>query len=157
MTAFFTRTPCVVMTSVCFDTNILIDILGGNLRAMALVDECDDPVISKIVHMEVMVGCKYNPAVVAAKPTDYRATLLLIEEMTANWLGSTFRVLQIDNVTADFSVQVRKQTNAKLPDTVIHASAILNGLDLVTRNPSHFKPLSEIPHGHQNISVIVPY
>jgi predicted nucleic acid-binding protein len=111
---------CAPMTHLVFDTNILIDYLGGNLDALAVIDGCDHPVISKIVYMEVMVGCRHSALVRNALP-------------------------------------VRKQTHRKLPDTVIHATAILNGWDIVTRNPDDFPQLTQISGGYQNVKVIVPY
>jgi predicted nucleic acid-binding protein len=65
--------------------------------------------------------------------------------------------MPIDDLTADFSIEVRKQTGRKLPDTIIHASAILNGWDIVTRNPTDFIRLHRLPLGYHNVNVIVPY
>ncbi len=145
------------MSYLVFDTNILIDYLSGYIEALSIIDGCANPVISKIVYMEVMVGCKYFAVVGAALPEDYERTLVSVEDMTRAWINSTFKVLPIDEETADFSIEVRKQTKKKLPDTVIHATAILNGWPIVTRNPSDFIPLAAVPVGYDNVEVIVPY
>lgn len=79
------------------------------------------------------------------------------ENMTRAWINSTFKVLPIDEETADLSIEVRKQTKKKLPDTVIHATAMLNGWPIVTRNPRDFTPLAQVPAGYNNVDVIVPY
>jgi predicted nucleic acid-binding protein len=143
------------MNHLVFDTNILIDYLRGNFDALVVIDSCPHPVISKITYMEVMVGCKYS--ITGAEPGDYESTLAAVEGVTRQWMYSTFRIMPIDDQTADFSIEVRKQTHKKLPDTVIHASAILNGWDIVTRNPLDFPSLIKVPAGYQNIRVIVPY
>jgi len=145
------------MSHLVFDTNILIDYLGGNVDALAAIDGCDHPVISKIVYMEMMVGCRNSALVRNALPAEYDNALTAAESMTRQWIASTFQVLPIDEVTADFSIEVRKQTHRKLPDTVIHAAAILNGWDIVTRNPDDFPRLGNVPVGYRNVKVIVPY
>ena len=145
------------MNHLVFDTNILIDYLSGQIEALSIIDGCANPVISKIVYMEVMVGCKLSALVRAALPVDYERTLAAVENMTRAWINSTFKVLPIDEETADLSIEVRKQTKKKLPDTVIHATAILNGWPIVTRNPRDFPPMAHVPVGYSNVEVIVPY
>lgn len=145
------------MSHLVFDTNILIDYLGGNLAALAVIDSCDHPAISKIVYMEVMVGCRHSALVSNALPDDYGSALAAAEEMTRRWISSTFQILPIDDMVADFSIELRKQTHRKLPDTVIHATAMLNGWAIVTRNPDDFPQLAQVPTGYQNVKVIVPY
>lgn len=143
--------------SLVFDTNILIDYLGGNLDALAVIDGCAHPAISKITYMEVMVGCHHAASVRAAFLDNYDSALAQAENMTRQWMHSTFNVMPIDDLTADFSIEVRKQTGKKLPDTIIHAGAILKGWDIVTRNPADFPLLQRVPAGYQNIKTIVPY
>jgi len=145
------------MSYLVFDSNILIDYLGGNTDALVAIDACDNPVISKIVYMEVMVGCRHSSMVRAALPADYESALATVESLTRNWINSTFSILPIDDRIADLSIEVRKQTNKKLPDTVIHATGLLNGWNIVTRNPDDFPPPAELPAGFHNIEVIVPY
>jgi len=145
------------MSHLVFDTNILIDYLAGNIDALEAIDRCDHPVISKITYMEVMVGCKHSALVLGASPEGYEAALATAESMTRGWIYSTFSVLPIDELIADFSIEVRKQTLRKLPDTVIHATAILNGWDIVTRNSGDFRPLTKMPAGYKNVKVLVPY
>lgn len=145
------------MSHLVFDTNILIDYLRGQLEALAVIDACAEPAISRITYMEVMVGCHHSLLVRAARPENYDITLAAVESMTRRWIHSTFSVMPIDDLTADLSIDVRKQTRKKLPDTVIHASAILNGLDIVTRNPTDFPPLQRVSAGYKNVNTIVPY
>ncbi|MEV4782532.1 PIN domain-containing protein [Burkholderia sp. LMU1-1-1.1] len=145
------------MTHLVFDTNILIDYLSGQIEALSIIDGCANPAISKIVYMEVMVGCKYFALARVASPEEFERILASVENMTRAWINSTFKVLPIDEETADLSIEVRKQTKKKLPDTVIHATAMLNGWPIVTRNPRDFTPLAQVPAGYNNVDVIVPY
>lgn len=147
-----------------FDTNILIGYLSGHSEAIAAVDACDYAVISKIVQMEIMVGCKYDSSVPKdannhpdpAHP-NFAKALTAAEAKTCAWMAATFSVLSIDDATADFSVLVRKQTSKHLADTVIHATAIMAGHPIVTRNVSDFPPLASPPAGYGNVAVINPY
>lgn len=145
------------MSYLVFDSNILIDYLGGDTDALAVIDACDNPVISKIVYMEVMVGCKHSMILRTAQREDYESTLAAVESMTRNWINSTFQVMPLDDRIADLSIEVRKRTNKKLPDTIIHATALLNGWKIVTRNPADFPAMASAPAGYQNVEIIVPY
>lgn len=145
------------MTHLVFDTNILIDYLSGQIEALSIIDGCANPAISKIVYMEVMVGCKHFALARVALPEEFERILASVENMTRAWINSTFKVLPIDEETADLSIEVRKQTKKKLPDTVIHATAMLNGWPIVTRNPRDFTPLAQVPAGYNNVDLIVPY
>jgi predicted nucleic acid-binding protein len=151
-----------------FDTNILIYYLDGVPEAVAAIKAADACLISKIVEMEVMVGCKYRKTV-PQKPNKanpgqtipddshpaYAAQLLQTEISTRAWIKATFTVLPIDDATADFSVVVRKHTKADLPDTVIHATAMMHGIPIVTRNVSDF-PALKTPAPYLNVSVMNP-
>lgn len=145
------------MNHAIFDSNILIDYLGGNLDALSAIDACDHPAISKIVYMEVMVGCKHAAMVRMATQEDYDDALVIAEKITRRWINNTFIVLPIDDPTAELAIEVRKQARSRLPDSVIHATALLNGWDLVTRDPKDFPTLASLPDGCKNIGVIVPY
>ena len=153
------------MTTRHFDSNVLIDYQAGIPEAIAAIDACDRPVISKIVHIEVMVGCKYDktvPKLVDGRTPDekdvnFSTLVAAAEARTLAWISSTFTVLPISDAIADFSVQVRKQTNQALPDTIVHATAMMAGKNIITRNVSDFPALMLPPAGYRNILVISPY
>lgn len=145
------------MNHAIFDSNILIDYLSGNLDALSVIDACAYPAISKIAYMEVMVGCKHSAMVRMATPDNYDDALLSAEKFTRLWISNTFVILPIDDPTAELAIEVRKQTRSRLPDSVTHATALLNGWDIVTRDPKDFASLAQLPSGYKNIGVIVPY
>ncbi len=70
----------------------------------------------------------------------------------ANDLMSMFDIYDIDNNVANVAVSVRKETKAKFPDAIIHATALLLGIEVVTRNPSDFRAISFM----SNIKIIEP-
>lgn len=51
------------------------------------------------------------------------------------------RILDIDQATARQCAQLHAQQTAPLADALIAATAIINGLTVVTRNEKHFAPL----------------
>ena len=104
------------------DTNILIDYLAGLAFARAEVERYSMPAISIITWIEVMAG---------ATPDD--------EQVRRDFLA-TFRVLPLTMEVAEHSSEIRRHRTPKLklPDTIILATAQLDGLLLVTRNSQDF-------------------
>jgi predicted nucleic acid-binding protein len=96
--------------------------------------------------MEVMVGCKNDNSIPKDPQTnkpdeshpEYASRLAAAEACALTLITSKFTVLAMDDITADLSVEVRKRTNKHLPDTVIHAPAILHAESIVTRNVTDF-------------------
>jgi predicted nucleic acid-binding protein len=103
-----------------FDTNILIDFLNGVEEARAELANYDDPAISIISWMEVMVG--------ASEPT---------RDATKAFL-SGFQLLGLDEPTAEAAVALRQSHRIKLPDAIVWASARVHARLLVTRNERDF-------------------
>ena len=104
------------------DTNILIDYLGGVDAAREEIARHDDPAISAVTWMEVMVG--------AAD-----------EEETARLRSflSGFRLVPIDEAVSELAVAIRREHRIRLPDAIIWASARrIEGL-LVARNTRDFQ------------------
>ncbi len=110
------------MVKALFDTNILIDFLGGAPEAGDEVALYDDAAISIVTWMEVMVG--------APDPTT---------DATRGFLNS-FELIGLDRDVADLAVQLRRRHGVKLPDAIIWASARHQGRLLVTRNTKDFPP-----------------
>ncbi len=105
-----------------FDTNILIDYLNGVPAArkeLALYDSC---AISVVTWMEVMCGGE--------------ATL---EETTRSFLNG-FLVIPVNDAIAERAVKLRRERRIKLPDAIILATSLVNGLMLVSRNSKDFGP-----------------
>jgi predicted nucleic acid-binding protein len=114
-----------------FDTNILIDYLGGVELARDELLRYEEPAISIVTWMEVLVG---------ARPEVELATRRLL---------SRFTIVEIDRTVAERAVTIRSGSRVRLPDAIIRASAEVHSMLLVTRNTRDFDATSP--------SVRVPY
>jgi predicted nucleic acid-binding protein len=114
-----------------FDTNILIDYLGGIALARDELALYREPAISIVSWMEVLIG---------AAPE--------VEPATRRFL-SRFTIVEIDRAVAERAVIVRRDNRIRLPDAIIRASAEVHSMLLVTRNTRDFDGSSP--------SVRVPY
>ncbi|QCP53546.1 type II toxin-antitoxin system VapC family toxin [Trinickia violacea] len=108
------------MVKALFDTNILIDYLGGIGAAQKELSRYESRAISTITWMEVLVG---------ATAKEERAIRL--------WLNS-FDVIALDSAIANRAVAIRKEKRIRLPDAIVWASAQVNSLLLVSRNTKDF-------------------
>jgi predicted nucleic acid-binding protein len=108
------------MVKALFDTNILIDYLGGAPQARAELKRFDDAAISIVTWMEVMIG---GPG---EKEDSTRAFL------------ARFDLIGLDQEIAEDAVSLRRAHRIKLPDAIIWASARQSGRLLVTRNTKDF-------------------
>ena len=115
------------MVKALFDTNILIDFLGGKAAAQEELARYDDRAISIVTWMEVMVGT--NTATVGGT----RAFL------------SNFELMGLDEAVAEIAVELRRLHRIKLPDAIVWATARHHGRLLVTRDVRDF------PHGDPGI------
>ena len=113
------------------DTNILIDYLSGIDLAGEELALYEEPSISLITWMEVMVG---------ARPAEDG----LIRDFLLR-----FRTDPIGRGVAEEAVRIRQDHRLRLPDSIIWATALSQGLILVTRNTRDF------PVDHPGIRV--PY
>ncbi|WP_429500657.1 type II toxin-antitoxin system VapC family toxin (plasmid) [Robbsia andropogonis] len=108
------------MVKALFDTNILIDYLGGISAAKKELARYDQRAISTITWMEVLVGASAEE-----------------EKLIRAWLG-TFDVLPVDNAVANRAVEIRKTRRIRLPDAIIWATAQVQSMLLVSRNTKDF-------------------
>ena len=120
------------MVKALFDTCILIDYLNGIQSAKDEIELFKNKAISIITWMEVMVGEDKNPHV-------------SIEA----WLSQTFTIINLDRTVSIKSVEIRKSRKIKLPDAIIHATALVSERLLITRNTKDFSdsdPTIRIPY-----------
>jgi predicted nucleic acid-binding protein len=108
------------MVKPLFDTNILIDYLNGASQARDELSQYEDPAISIITWMEVLVG--------ASEPEEARTRAFL----------DRFDVVELDEAVAEAAVQLRRAKRLKLPDAIVWACAKTKGRLLVTRNTKDF-------------------
>ena len=112
------------MVKALFDTNILIDFLNGAAPAREEIARYEEPAISVVTWMEVMVG---------AAPATAEATKVFL---------SGFRIIPLDDIVAGEAVELRRQHRMKLPDAIVWASARVEHRLLITRNEKDF-PVSD--------------
>lgn len=108
------------MVKALFDTNILIDYLGGISAAKKELGRYEYRAISTITWMEVLVGASAEE-----------------EESIRGWLG-TFDVIAVDSAIANCAVEIRKSRRVRLPDAIIWATAQVHSMLLVSRNTKDF-------------------
>ncbi len=114
-----------------FDTNILIDYLLGYNEAKLEIEQYNEPAISIITKMEVLVGASVDD-----------------EDKIKSFLEH-FTIIPLNEEIAEIAVEIRKNKKIKLPDAVIWASAkYINSL-LITRNIKDFAA--------QSADIKVPY
>lgn len=106
-----------------FDTNILIDFLNGHSQAARELDLYKQKVISIITYMEVLAGINTEKE----------------EEVIKAFLAG-FELKALSQKVADKTIELRRQHKRKLPDTIIYATAKVEGCLLVTRNTKDFDP-----------------
>lgn len=114
-----------------FDTNILIDYLNGFSSATDILEQCQNPTISRITWIEVMVGTNEQN-----------------NQSTEEFLA-LFDIIDISKDIAIQSVKIRQTKRIKLPDAIILATANHLNLPLVSRNTKDFSA--------DDPNIIIPY
>ena len=102
------------------DTNILIDVLRGEAVALAWLEQQQQPHISVITWIEVLVGCREGET-----------------SRVHDWLES-FPRLPLNDAIAAETVRLRQRHGLKIPDAIILATARCAELTLATRNGRDF-------------------
>jgi predicted nucleic acid-binding protein len=103
-----------------FDTNILIDYLNGVEAAREEISHYDNPMISPISWMEVMV-----------ETSD-------VDQVTVRAFLSRFHQVDINAEVAEVAVTIRRSYRMRLPDAIIWASAQTKSALLISRNTRDF-------------------
>lgn len=120
------------MTDLCFDSNILIDVINGRPEARSELLQATRRVASIVTWVEVLAGCR-----------DSR------EEAAANDLFQAMEVIPLDAPISRVAMEIRRSRRCRLPDAVILATARSAGLQLSTRNTKDFSeddPTIRIPY-----------
>lgn len=117
---------------VLIDTNILIDVLGGNQDARAELAAHTDAAISVISAFEVLSGT-----------TSW-------DEDKAQALIARFRQIDVDPDIVLFAVTLAKERKLPMPDAIIVATAQATRRTLITRDAKLVNEFDDPP-------VVVPY
>ena len=119
------------------DSNTVIDYLNGKLpeSGMAFVDKVIDDIaiVSVITKIEVM-GFNTHP---------------LAQAMIADFIEAA-SVLNLTDDIVNKTIELRTKHKFKLPDAVIAATALVNGLSLLTRNVNDFSKI-------KNLKIVNPW
>ena len=108
------------MSSPFFDTNILIDWLNDDPRAIGELRRYDRPRISRIVWTEILAG----------EPLESRD---FVRDLIA-----PLELVEVDARIASAAADIRYRSRMKLMDAYILATAQVNGAILITRNTKDF-------------------
>lgn len=113
------------------DSNAIIDYLGGKLPSsgMMFMDGVINatPKISVISKIEVL---SFN-----APPSDY--------QLLSDFMNDS-DILDLTETVVEKTIDLRKQYRVKLPDAIIAATALVHGLELISRNINDFKTITGI-------------
>ena len=112
---------------ILIDTNIAIGYIGNRLSLQSM-DKLD-PVFDGEYHLSVI-----NKIELLGYPD-----LEQNEEDKFNLLIDHSVLHQIDNKIIDKTISIRKQHKIKLPDAIIAATCLVNGLDVLTHNTKDFE------------------
>jgi predicted nucleic acid-binding protein len=108
------------MIKAVFDTNILIDYLIGLEQARNAIKVYENPMISRITWMEVLIGGELDE-----------------QEVLKQFLNS-FKIIDLTPEICELAINIRREFRVKLPDAIIWATAKFNNALLVTRNSEDF-------------------
>jgi predicted nucleic acid-binding protein len=108
------------MVKALFDTNVLIDFLGGIPAAKREIERYDDAAISIVAWMEVMLGAPKG-----------------VEDPSRAFL-SVFAIAPLDPLAAERAAKLRQDHRIKLPDAIVWASAQMEERLFVTGNTKDF-------------------
>jgi predicted nucleic acid-binding protein len=105
-----------------FDTNILVDYLGGSEAARAELARYRVRLFSIVTVIELMMGAR-----------DAR------EDAAIRGLLSSFEILELSAEIAQEAIVIRKELRLKIPDAIVYATARTQGCLLVSRNTRELK------------------
>jgi len=115
-----------------FDSNVIIDALGGLAEGIAELRGAQRRVISRISWIEVMAGCRSLEA-----------------ERLARRLLASLEIVELNADLAEEAAKIRRTTRLKLPDAIVLATALTVGCQLSTRNTKDFPeadPTIRVPY-----------
>jgi predicted nucleic acid-binding protein len=116
-----------------FNTDILIFVQRGNIKAARLIEKTRERKISILTYMELLQGAKDKK--------QHKYTIDFLKTFDFQILPFT------ENIGHRASVYVEEYSlahNLRAGDAIIAATAVENGLSLSTANAKHFKHIKEL-------------
>jgi len=118
---------------IMIDTDVLIWYMRGNSKAKSVVENLDNFFISVVTYMELVQGMKN------------KRELILLRSALRKW---NVKILFINEDISAKSMFLVEQhylgSSLVLADALIAATAIANGLKLLTGNTKHYKIIKNI-------------
>jgi len=115
------------------DTDILIWYMRGNEKAYDLIEDQNGFYISVVTYIELIQGMRNKQELKELKKAirDWNAKILYINEEI-----STKAMFYVEPYYMSHSIQ--------LADALIAATAVVNGLKIITANDKHYKMINQL-------------
>lgn len=115
------------------DTDVLIWYMRGNSKAKDVIDKLNSFFISVVTYMELVQGMKN------------KRELSLLRSALRKWNAKILFINEDISAKAMFLVEQHYLSNSLvLADALIAATAISNGLKILTGNTKHYKKIKNI-------------
>ncbi|MHB9014031.1 MAG: PIN domain-containing protein [Ignavibacteriaceae bacterium] len=115
------------------DSDVLIWYMRGNPKAYNVIEEQNGFFISVVSYMELVLGMRN------------KRELIVLRKTMRNWNAKILYINEDISAKAMFFVEQHYLSNSiVLADALIGATAISNGLKLLTANIKHYKILKNI-------------
>ncbi|RQV92860.1 MAG: type II toxin-antitoxin system VapC family toxin [Calditrichaeota bacterium] len=115
------------------DTDVLIWYMKGNDRAFKLIEKLNGFFISAVTYIELVQGIRN------------KNELIELRKAIASWNTKIIFINEEISVKATFFIERFYLSHSlHLADSLIAATAMVNGLPLVTANDKHYRIIKEI-------------
>ena len=115
------------------DTDVLIWYMRGNKKAYKIIESQRDFFISVVTYIELVQGMRN------------KKELKLLRTSLRKWNARLIYINEDISVKSMFYIEQHYLSHSlKLADTLIAATAVVNGLSLLTGNDKHYKVLNEL-------------
>ena len=115
------------------DTDVLIWYLRGNQKAYELIDSLENFAISSVTYIELVQGMRN------------KEELRLLQRTLKSWGVNVIYINEEISARALFFVEEYFLSHSmQLADALIGATAVTNGLELITANDKHYKVIKDL-------------
>lgn len=112
------------------DTNVAIDYFGNRIpqKGITFIENIASPFISVVTQIELLGWYRISNE----------------EKEKLQTFVNDIEVFQLDQIVVNKTIALRQTHKIKLPDAIIAATALANGLDLISHNIIDFKNITEL-------------